>query len=78
MPSLLTARNLPGIGDASPPEDEDPPECSTCGSYGEILHPTCGGDGRDDCHMGYAVCPDCNGTGYQPEPEYEPGIEVYE
>lgn len=69
MPSLLTARNLPGIGDFHPPEDENPPECERCDGSGATWH--------DDIDSMY-VCPDCNGTGYQPEPEYEPGIEVEE
>ena len=69
MPSLLTARNLPGIGDASPPEDEDPPECDECNGMGRVW---------DVTSYGYLDCDTCGGTGYQPEPEYEPGIEVDE
>ena len=69
MPSLLTARNLPGIGDSDPPEDEDPPECGECNGMGRVW---------DVTNYGYLDCDTCGGTGYQPEPEYEPGIEVDE
>ena len=67
MGTLLTARNLPGIGDASPPDDIEPPECGNC-EDGLVWSD----------HTGYVTCEDCNGTGYQPELEHEPGIEVDE
>jgi DnaJ-class molecular chaperone len=63
------AKMLKGTGDFDPPEDEDPPECSGCNGMGRCW---------DVASYGYYDCPDCNGTGYQPEPEYEPGIEVDE
>jgi len=78
MASLLTARNLPGTGDFPPPEDLEAPDCYRCDGTGGVrcnCH-------RGTCHRcgdaGIVTCPDCNGTGYQPEPEYEPGIEVDE
>ena len=67
MGSLLTARNLPGIGDADPPEDVEPPECGDCNGMGRVWNVLT---------YGYDDCDTCNGTGYQPAPEYEPGIEV--
>jgi hypothetical protein len=56
MGTLLTARNLPGIGDAQPPEDEDLPECEPCGGMGSYWLPQ---------EYGYRECEDCNGTGYR-------------
>ena len=66
MPSLLTARNLPGIGDSDPPEDEDPPECGECNGMGRVW---------DVTNYGYLDCDTCNGTGKEPEPEYDPPME---
>jgi DnaJ-class molecular chaperone len=66
MANLLTARNLPGIGNFDPPEDEDLPECSECEGDGRIYDPPI---------YGWVKCPDCNGTGYEPKPEYEPPME---
>lgn len=71
MGSLLTARNLPGTGDFGPPEDEDLPECSTCHGEQSVWHDC--EHGCDECvPVGLVWCPDCNGTGYQPAPEYDP------
>lgn len=80
MASLLTARNLPGIGDADPPEDEDWPECSTCDGYGTVEKFTCSACLRDGCAehgmTGEFACPDCNGTGYEPnEPDPDVGLD---
>ena len=68
MGTLLTARNLPGIGDASPPEDEDPPECDECNGMGRVW---------DATNYGYLDCDTCSGTGYQPDDRdgYDDGEE---
>jgi len=63
MPKMLK-----GTGDFPPPEDEDLPECERCDGAGAVFV----------FNSDPFTCPDCNGTGYQPEPEYEPGIEVDE
>jgi DnaJ-class molecular chaperone len=66
----MTMVRMPkGTGDFDPPEDEDPPECSDCNGMGRVWDVTA---------YGYLDCDTCGGTGYQPEPEYEPGIEVEE
>jgi DnaJ-class molecular chaperone len=66
---MTMAKMLKGTGDFHPPEDEDPPECDTCNGMGRVW---------DVTSYGYLDCDTCGGTGYQPEPEYEPGIEVEE
>ena len=66
MPSLLTARNLPGIGDASPPDDDEPPECDDCNGMGRQW---------DVTTCDYADCDACNGTGYQPDGDGEPDFD---
>ena len=76
MGTLLTPRNLPGTGDFDPPDDDDPPECDACEGTGGVRCNCLTGSRCGDA--GIVTCPDCNGTGYQPEPEYEPGIEVDE
>lgn len=70
------AKMLKGTGDFDPPEDEDQPECRTCEGAGVNRCEYCDADTCDACGMtGVLECGDCNGTGYQPEPEYEPGLE---
>ena len=66
---MTMASMLKGTGDFHPPEDEDPPECDTCNGMGRVW---------DVTTYGYLDCDTCGCTGYQPEPEYEPGIEVDE
>lgn len=61
------AKMLKGTGDFHPPEDVDPPECGNCDGFGTVWD--------DKAHV-YVDCDTCGGTGYQPESEYEPGIEV--
>ena len=58
MPSLLTAKNLPGTGDYDPPDDDDLPECSDCNGMGRVWDVTA---------YGYLDCDTCHGTGYQPD-----------
>ena len=73
MPKMLK-----GTGDFHPPEDEDLPVCRICEGSGVVTDGcvSCGSAGCDGAH--WEDCPNCNGTGYQPEPEFDPGIEVDE
>jgi hypothetical protein len=41
-----------------PPDDDEPPECERCDGSGAAW---------DDDVDGLFTCPDCNGTGYQPD-----------
>jgi hypothetical protein len=67
MGTLLTKRILTGIGDASPPDDDDPPECEPCGGMGRQWDPL---------SYGYFDCPTCNGTGYRElEPDPDVGLD---
>lgn len=72
MPKMLK-----GTGDFPPPEDLEAPDCDECDWHGEVLHTACGGHGGcDDCRMGYATCPGCNGTGYRnTEPDPDVGLD---
>jgi hypothetical protein len=71
MGTLLTASNLPGIGDFDPPDDDELPACRGCNGEGSVWHDC--EHGCDACApVGLVWCPDCNGTGYQPEPDSEP------
>ena len=67
MGTLLTARNLPGIGDFDPPDDDEPPECDNCNGMGSYWLPQ---------EYGYRECEDCNGTGYRnTEPDPDVGLD---
>lgn len=75
MGSLLTAINLPGIGDASPPDDDEAPDCRRCDGTGGVRC-TCH---RGTCHKcgdaGIVTCSKCNGTGREPAPDFEPDFD---
>ncbi len=49
-----------------PPDEQEAPECSECNGMGRVW---------DATNYGYLDCDTCNGTGYEPEPEYEPPME---
>lgn len=63
MPKQPNDRHL------DPPDDDEAPECGECNGMGRVW---------DVTTYGYLDCDTCSGTGYRPEPEYEPGIEVDE
>lgn len=68
MPNLLTAHNLPGIGDADPPEDDDPPDCGECHGDTRVECDDCDGDGCHECDQtGKVDCGHCGQTGYEPD-----------
>jgi DnaJ-class molecular chaperone len=67
MGTLLTTRILTGIGDASPDDDDDPPECEPCGGMGRQWDPL---------SCSYFDCPTCGGSGYSnTEPDVDVGLD---